>query len=741
MYYFRQYSDNHNVERRDYEHSIRERANESLDELRNSLEAVSHRPDYVGSGDGKSQLTRTVHPRILTWEDGRMQPPEDSKAAMQLRNMLSTHTKTSNVQTGQPVQQEALPSPEEAATLLKNQAVYTSHLEAESRYVKEEMAVLRMKLAEVIEENRMLHRELKTAVVHEILKDGGDLVQFLGTFDDPSLESYSNIMGRHDLKRWQVELERLSKLHTAKANRLETQLQHSKMEVERLEQTVEDLKAQLRMQESIPTHENGLIGGFFASETEKHITHNTIEKLTKERDELMDHVTSLKSQLKDMVQREEDAYQQMKKGIQLVEQAQLEQTEAFVQKEQVCDELARLRERFEHHIIESQNLIKTERESTRRENQLLVDDLNRKLTELGEHYSLIQARYEKEVRDKATLSAEISELKSQLRTCDREVTVTAESFRTETTNASLQRNSALYESNRLRSELEKLKHEHDQEMIRTKIELDDLRQRLTKAERELINSKEECIHMASNTQALERELHLAKMARDAIERTRSEDLLIIRKKAQDREDEIKMKMEDAEDKHNQYVHEMDSMLLKQNKLISKLREECKRQAQNLEKTVKKYRVGNNKLNQTNAEMTGRMERMAHRVLELEDQADQHSRVHDKMKERLKSLDEQGQNQAVQIVEVLTKYSQVCRERHLLAREVEFLRTQLHRANQISPETLRLNSSSKPLVDDILNSLTKDERDGTMPLIPQLRLHAGDLPDKPDAEDLQPKQQP
>lgn len=76
-----------------YIYSDTERANESLDELRNSLEAVSLRPGYVGSADGKSQLTRTVHPRILTWEDGRMQPPEDSKAAVQLRNLLSTHTK------------------------------------------------------------------------------------------------------------------------------------------------------------------------------------------------------------------------------------------------------------------------------------------------------------------------------------------------------------------------------------------------------------------------------------------------------------------------------------------------------------------------------------------------------------------------------------------------------------------------------------------------------------------------
>lgn len=55
-----------------------------------------------------------------------------------------------------------------------------------------------------------------------------------------------------------------------------------------------------------------------------------------------------------------------------------------------------------------------------------------------------------------------------------------------------------------------------------------------------------------------------------------------------------------------------------------------------------------KLNQSSSELTKRMERMSHRVTELEDQADQHLRVHEKMRERLKSLDEQGQNQSVQV---------------------------------------------------------------------------------------------
>ncbi|XP_013060547.2 serologically defined colon cancer antigen 8 homolog isoform X2 [Biomphalaria glabrata] len=717
MYYFKDYGAG--SERGDFDYSTKEESKENY-----------HDHSQTGRiGDGKQNLTKAVHPRILTWEDRSQRSLRQTNAAAQLRNTLLSMQESSDVPLG------PLPSPEEAAVLLRNHAAYTSHLESESAYIKEEIAVIRMKLAEVLEENRTLHNELKTTVVHDILKDGGEIINVMGTLDQTFSDSYSNVMGRHDFKRWQVELERLSKLHAAKTERLESQLGFSKSEVEKLQQTVEDLKSQLRIQDSIPTHENGsLIEGAFLSEAQRHITYRTIEKLTKERDELMDHVTALQSQLKEMSQREEDAYQQMKKGIQLVEQAQLEQTEALVEKEQVCEELLRVRQRFEAHVRESQTVIRAERETVRRENQALIDDLNNKLKELAEFYTLVQSKYEKEVRDKAALAGEIAELKSQLRTCDREVTVTAESYRTETTNASLQRNSALYESNRLRSELEKVRHEHEQETSRTKIELDDLRQRLNKAERELINSKEECIHMTSTIQALERELHLAKMARDTIERSRLEDLKVIRKQAQDREEEMILKMEEADDRHSQATHEMDTMLLKQNKLILKLREECKKQAIHLEKTIKKYRGQNGKLQQANSELMKRMERMSLRVTELENQSDQHVRVHDKMKDRLKSLDEQAQHQAVQLVEAITKYSQLSRDRQLLAREVEFLRSQLHKASQTSTEVLRLNSSSKVLVDDILNTMTKDERDGTIALIPELQLNIPDLPAKIDLED-------
>ena len=43
----------------------------------------------------------------------------------------------------------------------------------------------------------------------------------------------------------------------------------------------------------------------------------------------MEQVSTLKQRLQEMAHREDDAYQQMKKGIELVEQAQLEQTQVL----------------------------------------------------------------------------------------------------------------------------------------------------------------------------------------------------------------------------------------------------------------------------------------------------------------------------------------------------------------------------------------------------------------------------
>ncbi|XP_076442879.1 serologically defined colon cancer antigen 8 homolog [Babylonia areolata] len=732
MYYFEEYG---GAGHSDPQSAVRDKVSQNYDALRETLSAPPPPPSAAISPDIKQRLASSVHPRILTWREGQPQlsgqpsgpPSAPSASAAHTLKLLLDRTQGISSQgaevsepvthtTPTPKPQREAPSAEEVSTLLQQHIAYAQQLESENRYVKEELAVLRLKLSELVDENKRLHTELKTTVVHEILREGGDTVKFMGSMDEGLSETLTTAMNRHDYKRWQVELERLSRLHSTKCDRLEMQLEYSKSEVTRLEQVVEDLKSQLRMQDSVPTHDDA--GDFVFSASARTSLQNTIDKISKERDDMCERVAGLTAQNQVLCQREEELYQQVKRSIALVEQAQLEQTEAMVQKEQLGDELGRMRERFEQHVRASQAQTQKEREAARQENQFLIDDLNKKLTDQTSQYAVISEKLEKEVREKAELSAQLLELKGQLRACDREVTIAAENYRAHSTSATLQRSSATQEAGRLRTEYQQLQRERDQERKILQTESAELKRRLHKAEHDLLNAKEECLHLTNNTSALERELHLAKLAREGVERGRSEDLKLISRQASDREEKLRTAMEDAEDKHSQQVHEMDTMLHRQNKLILKLREECKRQAVQIDKITKKYRSQNTKLTNEADSTKQRLERTLARLTMLEEQTDQHGRVHNKMAARLKAMDEHAQNQATQIIEILAINSRLTRDRQLLAKEVEFLRNQLSRIN--TTEVIRLNSSSKPLVDDILNALTKEERDGS-PLIPALKL--------------------
>ncbi|KAK3094095.1 hypothetical protein FSP39_024078 [Pinctada imbricata] len=709
-----------------YQRSIRERANVSLHELENLLigSPESQAGHASQTSKAKSQLHATVNPRNLKWYEESARPRKYRDAASQLQTMLSQESLSmgqSRGTRGQP----GVPSLEEAATILHSQSVYMQQLESENMYIKDELSQMRAKLSELIEENKRLHEELKTSVLHEILGENieGEKDENFFLTDDSS-----HIFHSRELKHLQVELERLSSLHSARVSRLEAQLEHARSEVQKYEQMVEDLRNQLRMQDVVPTRESGLMTGDLVSDKQRNFLHIKIDSLTKERDELMDHVTSLKSRLQEMAHREEDAYQQMKKGIEMVEQAQLEQTQALVEKEQTKEELHHMKERFDSHILDTQMKLQEERESVRKESHMMIEQINTKLKEMTEQYAAASAQMDKMAREKIAMINEMDEMKLQLRRFDKEASMAADTYRTESTNASIQKSYANQEVTRLRRDLDIAKREKDETVTKQKLEVEDLSRRLKKAERELLNSKEECIHLTTNNQALERELHLAKLARDSVERGRNEDLKAMTKRCQNREEELNSFIEDIEDKHGQTRSEMDTMLKKQNRLIGKLRDECKRQAGQIEKLTKRNRNECGQLRKQNEELRMRLERAVARLNDLDNQADQHGRVHEKMKERLKMMDDHAQHQSQQILDLLARLSALTRDRQLLSREVEFLRKQITRTEE--EDLQRFFSSNRALVDDIIKNVNAEEREqkDTYITVPKSNVEINDLVD-------------
>ncbi|KAL5009093.1 hypothetical protein ScPMuIL_014674 [Solemya velum] len=703
---------------KNYQKSVRDRANVSLQELEDVLTGRS--PNVSLTDKAKEELTSTVHPHILRWYDGGSRPQKYRNAASHIQQVLQQEDQTPP---GPTETRGDLPTPEEAAALLQSQSNYSQQLEAENRYLKDELAMIKAKMHEILEENQRLHEELKKSVLQEILGDGVDLSPHI--CEDEILKSadLSRSLGPHNYKHLQIELERLSSLHAAKSHRLETQLEHTRSDVQKYEQMVEDLQAQLRMRDAVPTHEDGL--PTFLTESQRGFHSQTLNRITKERNELIEHVTSLKIKLQEMSQREEDAYVQMKKGIELVEQAQLEETKAQVQREQLAEELNNMKQRFDQHIQGAEVRIQQEREAVRKENKSVEDELNTKLREMTEQQFAVRSQLEKVARDKMSLLTELEETKIHLKRYDKEITLATDSYKTETTNATLQRTHAVQEVSRLRSELDLLKNEKDQEKKRFQCEVDDLKRRLNKAERDLVNSKEECIHLTTTTQALERELHLAKLARNSIERGRSEDLKALTKRAESREVELNNLLGDVETQHVRTTTEMDEMLKKQNKLIAKLRDECRRQAGQIERLAKRNRTECGQLKKSNEEFKLRLERAITRLKVLEEQEDQHFSVHEKMKERLKLMDDHAQHQGGQMVELLTRQSVLFRDRQLLARELEFLRKQLLQTNEA--DLNKFVSSNKCLVDDVLSSVLEEEKGKTYSaMAPSPKVNIDDL---------------
>ncbi|XP_069119016.1 LOW QUALITY PROTEIN: serologically defined colon cancer antigen 8 homolog [Argopecten irradians] len=573
-----------------YQKSVRDRANVSLNELEDVLMGTGNSPNNSITSYAKNQLKSSVHPRTLRWYEESGRPQKYKDASNQLGSILNAQHDKQYIQKMAGAESQKghgpMPSVEEAAAILQTQTSYIHQLENENRYIKEELFALRAKVGELLDENRRLHAELKKSVMQEVFGVEGD---FSKVDDSFLLDDERQAFQSRDIRNIQIEMERLSSIHAARTERLESQLTHAREEIQRYEQITEDLRSQLRMRDVIPTREDGMfIDTAYMSDAQKGFHKQTIDRLTKERDELMEHVTVLKGRVSEMVGREEEAYQQMKKGIELVEQAQFEQTQAMVHKEQLSEELNNMRQRFDAHINDTQIKMNKDRESVRRENNTIVEELNGKVKELNLQTAAMSTQVDKVTREKVALINELDELKIQLRRYDKEAAMSTDTFHAESTNASLQRSQAQQEAARLRKDMDVLRRAKDQERTQLQMELDETRRRLQKAERDLVNSKEESIHHTTTSQALERELHLAKLARDSIERGRNEDLKAISQRSQHREEELNTYIDEIEDKHARTSHDMDVMIKRQNKLIGKLRDEwlSKRQAAQIETLTK-----------------------------------------------------------------------------------------------------------------------------------------------------------
>lgn len=217
------------------------------------------------------------------------------------------------------------------------------------------------------------------------------------------------------------EVEKIRKLHEAKTRHLESLLYSTRDELEDYQRQVSELQAKLRAQKVLEDqrgqpalcvkcgHHSAVL-----SNTHSEAAIDTINQLTKERDDLMNMLTGQKAVLAEVRQREFEAYNQVKKSCHMVEQAQLEKAEAIIHVRQLREDLRKGRERHENNMRMFSEKMDKEREKVKEACWEEVSGLNKQIESSSEARSALENQLERLTREKVGLMAELEQANSQI---------------------------------------------------------------------------------------------------------------------------------------------------------------------------------------------------------------------------------------------------------------------------------------------------------------------------------------
>ncbi|KAI1240677.1 hypothetical protein IHE44_0009113 [Lamprotornis superbus] len=571
-----------------------------------------------------------------------------------------------------------LPALSDLVPIINDQSQYINHLEAEVKFYKEELCGVKDREQAVLFENEELHQKLKFLTAECILREQTLLDASANTQNswpvsgkDCSTPQPVTSSPAHnkdqafvtaasgDKAKWPVELVGITFIHRAlplqncsdnlkllyqeKVNILDAQIQSLRKDLSESQKTCKDLEGRLKHQKSLFSARNSSqVGGLclncaqheaVLAQTHCNVHVQTIERLSRERDDLMDALVSLRQSVKEMQQRESNACKQVEHAVQMAEEANFEKTKALVHCEQLRSEMERQKNYLEKELAAQLSKRADDKEALRREMKKEREDLAAMVTALSKDVAVLEAQVERLTREKNSLVNELEESQGQLASHEMEMNKVCGEMRYQLNQTKMKKDEAEKELREYRTKTIRELEIKDQKIEKLGLELDGNKQRLEQAQQDVTGAREECLKLTELLSKSEHQLHLTRLEKENIQHSISNEAKARALQAQQREQELTQKMQQMEAQHEKTVEELDSLLTSQNTFIAKLKEECFVLARKLEQMSEKYRSEVNQLSQEKDYLHGRLEKMQKRNDELDQQCIQHGRMHERMKSR------------------------------------------------------------------------------------------------------------
>ncbi|XP_016006725.2 serologically defined colon cancer antigen 8 isoform X3 [Rousettus aegyptiacus] len=693
-----------------YRRSLRERANRSIHQLKCALKEGDVTvgdgaldPSFSASGgdeDAAAAWHELQHSHAVTQLKALLhqQAAKESELSPSRRCKMPPLGSSEYEETNMPTVHNLVP-------IINDQSQYIHHLEAEVKFCKEELSGMKNRIQVVVLDNERLLQELKCQRQEETMREqtlldasGNRQNSWISTGEVSRGEEAAMSCLSHgnadilkaasaaEAERWKLELERLKLTYEEKSEILESQVKSLRKELAEYQKNCEDLKERLRHKESLlAANVSNRVGGLclkcaqheaVLSQTHNNVHIQTIERLTKERDDLMEALVSARGGLADARHREAGACEQVKQAVRAAEEANFEKTKALIQCEQFRSELERQTERLHKELSSQQEKRALEKEMMRKEITKEREDMSSKMLTLSQNIAQLEAEVEKVTREKVSAVNQLEEIQSQLSSREMDVTKVCGEMRYQLNKTKMEKDEAEKEHREYRTKTNRDLEIKDQEVEKLTLELSESKKLLEQEQQKAARAREECLRLTELLGESEHQLHLTRLEKESIQQSFSNKAKAQALQAQQREQELTQKIQQMEAQHDKTENEQYSLLTSQNTFLTKLKEECCTLAKKLEQISQKSRSEIAQLSQEKRYTCDKLKKLQKRNVELEEQCVQHGRLHEQMKQRLKQLDKHSQATAQQLLQLLNKQDELLLERQTLSEEVDRLRAQL-----------------------------------------------------------------
>ncbi|XP_061692499.1 serologically defined colon cancer antigen 8 homolog isoform X3 [Syngnathoides biaculeatus] len=617
-----------------YQKQLRERANQSLQQLSGVLEQLHHddeeKQEAVRYGDSGGPWTSTTENNQPLWSQKKQ-----SEAVNQLKSLL--------LKQGKEMPAPLSPS-KDLVPVTHNPPDYIQHLEAEVRFCKEEQQGLKQRIRVVVVENEKLRTELQAKHADMSLKDHQT---FPNRTVNENVSGDSHMAKRGDHTARKHELEQLKVVHQAQIETLEAQVISLRRDLSLSQKDCEELTACMRNAEKeapssvrvdcVPrvsglclkcAQQEALLAGAPAN---AHV--QALDRLTKERDELLAALSAARSARQEFQQREWTACLQVKGAVEMAEEAHLHKAEVEVQCQQLSRELARQTAQRERDAQALKDRIVKAREEGRSEGRRQEEELANTVAWLSQRTSELEGQLDRLHTDKSSLTNQLEGALQQLASAEQDNSKVRAELQYQVNHARLKKEDAERELQDLKSKSSRQLEKSTQEVEKLSSELVGCRQRLEAVQRDGGQWQAEALSLAEQLANAQRQLHLTREDNETAARAHEDKMACAARAWRDREGEMTALLQQMEMQHLQRAGELDRLLSSQTSLIKKLKEECRTLGAALEELTGNRRREVEQLAVVNQHLQDTVKSTRARCLDMEKQCVQHGRVHHTMKNR------------------------------------------------------------------------------------------------------------